>query len=92
MLKKEVHFAGQEWNILGQKKTAKTSSRFLYILIEKALKHKHCPCPMFEIYYDFQTQIIEFTDMEKIRKDKNKEVASSWNKLSINVSSRYFPI
>ena len=32
---------------------------------------------MFKIYYDFQTQIIEFTDMEKIRKDKNKKVASS---------------
>ena len=92
MLKKEVHFTGQEWNILGQKKTAKTSSRFLCMLIQKALKDKHCPCPVFEIYYDFQTQIIEFTDMEKIRKDKNKKVASSWNKLSINVSSRYFPI
>ena len=47
------------------------------MLIEKALKHEHCPCPMFEIYYEFQTQIIEFTDMEKIRKDKNKKVASS---------------
>ena len=47
------------------------------MLKEKALKHKQCPCSMFEIYYEFQTQIIEFTDMEKIRKDKNKKVASS---------------